>query len=211
MDISNWQILYKANNTHTQMVYEPRISPDNKIFCMNFQYACTYQTQQTKNYPETYTEHFVHEMFVRELEFQKFCRSKSWCPKIIDVDYESKRIFLVAGRNLTEDPSEQNRKAVRDVIKDQWQMGMIKLTVYPHSHMIHSDGTITAIDFYASVEKHNPYVAVNSVLPLMGASEFRFRSAQQEDRIDLLEMFKHTLLRHSQWPGDMIDLYEEIF
>lgn len=211
MNIDSWKIYYKNNCQTTQMVYEPRISPNNKIFCMNFAYGSEYQLNQQKNYPEKYTPEFVNFMFERELNFLNLCKNESWCPEILDIDFTKQRIYLKNGRNINDLDQSQYISNVSKIIKEQWEIGIVKLTVYPHSHMLQEDGTITAIDFYASTTVEDPMIDVEKVLPLMGNSEFRFREVQQGQQINLIEMFKSTLLNHSRWPGNLVQVHGDLF
>lgn len=220
MDVNKWKTFYKYNenqeNITTQMVYTPRLSPRGDILCMDFTHGDEYQTTQYKIYPELYTEEFVEFMFDRELEYLEKYKNFSWAPEVLDVDSSKRRIFIRRGWNLnhimqtnvltTVCPGWAEK--IKDIVQEQYDNGLLKLSVYPHSHMIHAGGRITSIDFYACADRNNPNIDLNMVMPLMGKSAFRFAEVKEGETVNLEQMYKNTLEKYHQWPANIFEDFQ---
>lgn len=216
MNVSDWQKFYKYEDnelTTTQMVYTPRISPQGDIFCMDFCYGDEYQTNQYKIFSEMYTLDFVEFMFDRELEYLEKYKAFSWAPEVLDIDMSNRRIFIRRGWSFNHILQTNNLTTVcpgwpekiKNIIQEQYDNGLLKLSVYPHSHMIHAGGKITSMDFYACTDRENPRVELEKVMPLMGQSAFRFAEVKEGEKINLEHMFKNTLKKYHQWPENIFE------
>lgn len=214
MNVSDWQKFYKYENnelTTTQMVYTPRVSPQGDVLCMEFTHGDEYQTNQYKIFSEMYTSEFVEFMFHRELEHLEEYKNFSWAPEVLDAkDY---KIFIRRGWNFNHIMQTHDLKIVcpgwpekiKNIIQEQYDAGLLKLSVYPHSHMIHPGGKITSMDFYACTHKSDPYIDLEKVMPLMGQSAFRFAEVKEGEKINLEHMFKNTLKKYHQWPENIFE------
>jgi len=219
MNVSDWQKFYKYQDnelTTTQMVYTPRISPQGDIFCMDFCYGDEYQTNQYKIFSEMYTLDFVEFMFDRELEYLEKYKNFSWAPEVLDVDNSKRRIFIRRGWNFNHIMQTNDlttvcpgwAEKIKSIVQEQYDNGLLKLSVYPHSHMIHAGGKITSMDFYACADRENPRVELEKVMPLMGQSAFRFAEVKEGETINLEQMYKNTLEKYHQWPKDIFKDFE---
>ena len=215
MNVEDWDLFYKIVNPTmkletTQMVYEPRVRDD--VFCMNFVYPCTYQTQQTKKYHECYTEEFVFWMFERELKYLKKCEGFSWAPEILEIDYKNKRIFfrwygyscnnIIFGKNLDLKKIEEYKKQIRKILEEQINISLYKLTMYPHCHYIDNNGNMRTFDFYSCFDKDNYLMELNKIKALLGDSDYRFLECINENSINLKQMYINTLKKNSGWPTE---------
>jgi hypothetical protein len=219
MKTTGWNVYYKTDDkdgtfTTTQMCYEPLVSPDGSIFCMNFTYPSEYQLQQQRL---NYTKKFVDLAFNREVEFLTKFLDYPWSPKLLKI--ENNKIFFiwhgatcndVVFRYHTLENYPFWRTQLKKIILDQINAGVYKATVYPHSHYFDNEGNMHAFDFYASAMIQDPYISFEDVKCLI-SNKKRFIEATEDTVINIETLFKSGLLEWSQWPGNLPDLYEEIF
>jgi hypothetical protein len=68
-----------------------------------------------------------------------------------------------------------------------------------------------AIDFYATVERTNPYLSKDSITGLLGTDTDRFNQAAEDDMINIETIFKSGLLSYSKWPVNLTETYNKIY
>lgn len=218
MDISDWNLYYKIHETElrlttTQMCYEPRLNPEKNVFCMNFCYPCDYQLNQPRL---SYTKEHVDYTFNREIKYLKIFENKPYSPEILDIS-ENKIFIKWYGKTCNNDIYEFNNlncnwyNDLKDIIIDQYNRGYIKATVYPHSHYYDDDGQMRTIDFYATVEKDNPYLMIEELKGLIGFDTDRFDKAKVDDRINVEDIFKSGLTMYSKWPKHLTEIYNTLY
>lgn len=220
MNTKDWLPYYKQAEFEggpitTQMCYTPLISPNGKLFCMDFTYPSEYQTSQGRI---SYTEDFVDLVWNREIEYLEKIKYFDWAPEIVALD--NHKIFikwyggtcndLVYGSKDLEEKYPDWRSQIFSIILDQVKVGILKPTVYPHSHYFDNTGKMHAIDFYACVEKGNTMIPYSSIESMIGSNS-RFDQARKGDMIDVEEIFKSGLKDFSKWPGGLEALYYEIY
>lgn len=195
------------------MVYTPRISPHGSWFCMDFRYGNEYQTEQYKLHHDLYTEDYVRFMFDRELRFLRDYKDFSWCPNIEYIDYENQIIIFPNGWNFNHMMHKIDLNIgcpgwsdkIKNITQEQYDNGLLKLSVYPHSHMVFPNGKIVSFDFYACTKKEESLVDLETVKPLLGKSAFRFAEVENDGKIDIMAMYKNTLEKYHQWPGNIFE------
>ncbi len=218
MNIEQWDFYYKVHeiekrNTTTQMCYEPRVNAEKNVFCMNFCFTSPYQVNQPRL---SYSQDFVDFMFEREVKYLEIFEGKDWMPEILDI--EDKKIFIKwYGATCNDDIYRNNsldknwHEHLKRIVLDQVDSGYLKSTVYPHSHYYDNNGQMRTIDFYATVEKNNPWLPYEKLLSLVGTDTDRFEKSREEDLINVEHIFKSTLLQYSKWPVDLTEIYKIIY
>jgi hypothetical protein len=224
MKIDNWQPYFKIDeNTGelhtTQMVYEPLVNDDGSIFCMNFSFPNLYQSIQAKKYPEFYTDDFVNWIFLRELYFLDKFATFSWCPQIIKIDKLNRRIFFsfhgATCNDILYNTDDMQRKnyiiqKFENLLLSQVNAGIYKITLYPHSCFLDSNGVLKAFDLYGCCTEDDHYIEIERIKALLGDSYYRFTECYEGDMINLKEMFKNTLSKYSFWPAQLTNnIYEK--
>jgi len=218
MDLSNWSLYYKQHETDgglttTQMCYEPRVSPDKKTFCMNFCYPCDYQKNQQRI---SYTPEHVEFAFNREIKYLEIFKNCPWAPEILDIT--DKKIFIRWYGKTCNDSLYRDQDLnlnwytdIETIILDQVNMGYLKASMYPHSHYYDDQGNMRTIDFYATVEKSNPYLDYQEIIGLIGTDTDRFMQAQENAQLNIETIFKSGLLHYSKWPINLTEIYNKIY
>jgi hypothetical protein len=226
MEMNNWQFYLKldkqGNPCMAQQTYEPLISSDGKTFCKNYAWPNDYQYLETNDRP-LYTDEVAEWFWYNELTYIEFFKDKPYAPEITDIDYSNRKIFLKwYGKSCNQImysrdswPQEQWRKQIRDIIIDQCNEGVYKLTMYPHCHYIDNDNNMRAIDWYGCVPIDQPYIAEKYMQGIIhDTAKFRLEEtgAAVDSLLNLETMFKRSLGEHVLW-GDqnMSYIYKELF
>jgi len=222
----NWKpylkLDYQGRPCMAQQTYEPLVSDDGKTFCCNYSFPNDYQYMETADRP-LYTNEIVEWFFYNELTYIEVFKDKSYAPEVIDVDYTNRKIYLKwYGKSCNQImyssnpwPQEQWRKQIRDIIIDQYDTGIYKLTMYPHCHYIDDDNNMRAIDWYGCVPIEEPYIEEKYMQGIIHeTAQFRLNETGQpiENKLNLEIMFKRSLGTHVLW-GDqnMHYIYKELF
>lgn len=205
-----------------QQTYEPLVSDDGKTFCCNYSWPTEYQYRETTDRP-LYTEEVVEWFWYNELTYIEFFKGKPYAPEIIDINYTNRKIYLkwydVSCNQVIykSDPWPEDlwRTQIKDIILDQYNEGVYKLTMYPHCHYISADGNMRAIDWYGCVPVDEPYVEEKYMQGIIHeTAQFRLEEtgASINNVLNLETMFKRSLSTHVLW-GDqnMSYIYKEIF
>ncbi len=221
MNIENWHCYYKIHETEgrpttTQMCYEPRINPEGNVFCMNFCFPCEYQSKQPRI---SYTKDLVDLMFYRELYYLNLFKDFNWAPEILEIT--DNKIFIKWYDNTCNDLLYKHNSLeslhpgwfddLKNIILDQVNFGYLKPTLYPHSHYYDKHGTMRTIDFYAVVEKTNPYMEKQDIEGLVGTDTDRFQLAQEGKMFNIETIFKSALTHYGKWPRNLNEVFEEIY
>jgi len=228
MNIDNWTPFYKLDSEdHTrcmaQQTYEPLINPERTVFCANYDWANKYQRHEDP-IRELYTPEVVDYFFEKELFYLERFKDKSYTPRILEVDYDKKRIFLewhgetcneiiYSGRKL-ENYCPTWREQLHDIMLDQYDEGIYKLTMYPHCYFIHW-GKLHVIDWYGCVPVSDPFIEAKYMDGIIHRTAL-FRLQETGDlingRYNLENMFKGSLGQHVKWGDEsMAWIYESIF
>ncbi len=222
----NWNPYFKLDYNGlpcmAQQTYEPLVSDDGKTFCKNYSFPNDYQYSDANDRP-LYTEEVVEWFWYNELKWIEYFKNKSYAPEIIDIDHASKKIYLKwynesCNQIMYGDrswPEDQWRKQIKDIIIDQYQEGVYKLTMYPHCHYIDNDNNMRAIDWYGCVKVDYPYVEERFMQGIIhDTAKFRIEETGTVNTglINLEIMFKRSLSTHVLWGyQNMNYIYKELF
>lgn len=221
-----WNPYFKLDHTGlacmSQQTYEPLVSEDGKTFCKNYSFPNDYQYLDNNDRP-LYTKEVVDWFWDNELKWIEYFKNKLYAPEIIDVDYTNKKIYLkwynescnqviYSGRPWPED---QWRKQIKDIMIDQYQEGVYKLTMYPHCHYIDDSNNMRSIDWYGCVKVDYPFVEEKYMQGIIhDTAKFRIEETGTANTglINLEIMFKRSLSTHVLWGyQNMNYIYKEIF
>ena len=213
MQIDNWIPFFKFDEhgygpAMSQQTYEPIISPDGKTFCANYDSKNKYQRHEQVVRPG-YTKEVVDYFFVKEIEYAQRFSGQSWAPEILEIDQTRQRIYYkwnspscneMIYRDSTY-PVEW-KKQINKIITEIFQLGVYKLTMYPHCHYIDNEGQMHTIDMYGCVEIDNPFIEKRIMDGIIHETA-RFRLDEtgptHNNRYDLEKMFFNSLRTHVKW------------
>lgn len=216
------KISEEGNPCMAQQTYEPLVSTDGKTFCCNYGFPNEYQYRETSDRP-LYTKEVVDWFFENEIKYIKFFQKKPYAPEVIDIDYNNKKIYFkwygVSCNQIIYKPHvwpEDNwRQQIKDIMLDQYNEGVYKLTMYPHCHYIDTHGQMRAIDWYGCVPVDAPYIGEKYMQGIIHeTAQFRLEETGEavDNVLNLETMFKRSLGTHVKWgEQDMRYIYKEIF
>ena len=207
-----------------QQTYEPLISEDGTTFCKNYNVDSEYQKMENKPRP-FYTKEIVDWFFQNELAYLELFKDKKYAPEVKDIDYKNQKIYIkwygkscnqiINDPEIKEWPEYMWRQQIRDIIVDQYDEGIYKLTMYPHCHYIDSQGQMRAIDWYGCVPVDAPYIEEKYMQGIIHeTAQFRLEETGKavDSVLNLETMFKRSLSTHVLWGDqDMSYIYKKIF
>lgn len=205
IDTKNWNFLYKLDsqgrNCVSQHTYEPLLNPEENILCYNFAQHNNYCNKILK----TETCEFF---FQREIESLENFKLFDWCPTLIDVEYNNRKIYIEFSNNLINHLIQKNPQSIDyyqesaiTVMKDLYKLDKGKISIHPQCFFLTTDGKIKTIDFFSSFEFSQSRVDRNLVDDILSHnSKLLFRNAPFFDGLtyDLLEIYKF-LLENDVW------------
>jgi hypothetical protein len=225
IDTSNWDYGYKISRGEqctTNMLYTPLINPERTIMCMVWDEQHPYQKDNTR-----LTTELVNFFFEREVKYLTMFQDRPWCPKIIEIDLENRKIFVewnkesvnniifTDGRSLDiecPDWKEQIFVILNDIVTS----GYYKMALYPHCFFIDQRGKIKTIDFYGCLSAKERYLERKKIEGMIGKeSGDRFDAVtDNQGMLDFEKFFKHTVKVHlaNAWPDNPFpDYYKRIY
>lgn len=207
-----------------QQTYEPLISKDGTTFCKNYNVDSEYQKMENKPRP-FYTKEVVDWFFQNELTYLEFFKDKKYAPEVKDIDYKNQKIYIkwygkscnqiINDPEIKEWPEYMWRTQIRDIIVDQYDEGVYKLTMYPHCHYITDRKQMKAIDWYGCVPIDDPFIEQKYMQGIIhDTAQFRLDETGEpiNDKVNLEIMFKRSLGEHVLWGNEnMSYIYRELF
>jgi hypothetical protein len=230
MKTNDWNKVYKIDSEYgnlleTNLIYVP-LTNEKNLYCMNFDHSHYYQNEMLDHLElpnrNEYTKELVEFFFKKEVEYLTLFQGKLWAPTIVDIDYKSQKIFfywsgescnqiIYTNRNLS-DYCPNWEEQLEKIITDIYNSGYYKLTLYPHCFYI-DNGTLKTFDFYSCVDRSDPYIELDKIKGMIGQkSANRFKEATEGTMLNFEILFKQALLKHIQWPTDILPrLYQQLF
>ena len=230
MKLENWTPFYKINPDNgelieTNLIYTPLVSPDGKVFCMNFDHSSKYQNEELSSWlPQRpyYTKEMVKFFFDREVKYLTALCKYTWAPKIIDIDIINQQIFfewsgetcnqIVYSDRKLEDYCSDWKEQMFNILKDITDAGYYKTSLYPHCFYLDA-GILKTFDFYGCVESANPFVAISDIKGMIGeTSGPRFEAAVKDEVLNVEILFKDALKTWVKWPDNYLsEVYERLY
>ncbi len=219
MNIDNWKYYFKISDgvlCSSNLLYTPRISSMGDILCMSWNADESYQkTEYDRPY---YTQELVDFFFLRECKYLTVFQKYDWCPKLIEIDKEKKYIFLewnnITLNNILHKDENINdicptwKNQMFQILDDLIDSGHYKMSLYPHCYFLDKNNKLKTFDFYACVEKSNPYVKWSILKGMIGKESFkRFNDAVEGDSVNFEKFFIDTIKNYIKWPEDALSEY----
>lgn len=190
----------------TNGLYSPKISSDKQILCMDWNQNFFYHKKPCD-------QKIIDYFFNREAATLNIFQNKSWCPKILEIDYTKKKIFIkYNGMSLNHLLfKEKNldfifknwKEQLRLIVKDIEDSGFYKIALYPHCFYLDIENNIKTIDYYSCISKQEESLPLEMVGPIIGRNSIeRFKYATKADRIYARPLYEYTIQHHlnNVWP-----------
>lgn len=226
-DISNWEYYYNIERNdgvlekvRANLVYTPRVSPDKKTFCLDYNRDISYHFEEDVN--RDWNDYELETRFDREI---KFCAiAKEYGIPVLDikeVDYGKRRIFIEwVGDDFSVQTFEKDRDIVLPDWKEQWlelfrkmqQASIYKISLHPNSYTIR-DGELVPFNWFFSYG-HNelPITLQSLLLQISKQRQEKLAKVLNDMGYDLSTHYKLDTIQkiglnsfRSNYPSELID------
>jgi hypothetical protein len=203
-------------------MYTPVVNPEQNVMCMIWDETSEYQEYNTSRL----TRELINFFFEREVKYLETFQSYSWAPKLLDVDFLNRKVFIewnketlnniifTPGRSL-DDECPDWREQIFNILKDIVNSNRYKMALYPHCFYIDSSRKIKTIDFYSCVDHDSRFIEKTIIEGMIGPSSVqRFENATTNGVVDFGLFFKNTVKTHlaNAWPDNPFpEFYKRLY
>ena len=203
----DWNNFYKFKGglAVTNMLYEPLVSNDKKIFCMNWNANKYFENKEM-------TDELYNYWFSREVMYLFILKNKNYIPEVINIDYKKRKItfrwydkslhWLLKTRQIDSIPNWQDKiKAIKDDLEKD---NIYKINMYPHTFYFDDEDNAHIMDLYGCTDVNTKYLDVKHLKPLIRND--RFDKFIVDDQLDTHELYNETIrTNYAEWPGDFLN------
>lgn len=176
-DITNWDYYYNLENNEwglesvrANLVYSPRVSPDKKTFCLDFNRDLGYHHKPEWNLK--WNDDELQNRFENEIHYN--LRAKKYMPvlEIKDVDYKNRRVFTEwTGDDFLMQSWEKGYDVVlpdwkeqwKQLVTNMWDAGFAKCSLHPNSWTV-KDGVLIPFNWFFCYDFTNKPTTIRSFL-----------------------------------------------
>ena len=205
--MDKWNNFYKFKEglAVTNMLYEPLVSNNKKIFCMNWNANKYFENMQM-------TDELFNYWFNQEVKYLFKLKNKKYIPEIINIDYSKRTItfrwydkslhWLLKTRQIDIIPNWQDKiKAIKDDLEKD---NIYKINMYPHTFYFDDEDNAYIMDLYGCTDVDTKYLDVQFLKPLIRND--RFDKFILNNQLDTHELYKETIrTNYAEWPGDFLN------
>ena len=205
--MDKWNNFYKFKGglAVTNMLYEPLVSDNKKIFCMNWNANKYFDNMQM-------TDELYNYWFNQEVKYLFKLKNKKYIPEIINIDYSKRTItfrwydkslhWLLKTRQIDIIPNWQDKiKAIKDDLEKD---NIYKINMYPHTFYFDDEDNAHIMDLYGCTDKQTRYLNAEFLKPLIRND--RFDKFITNNQLDTHELYNETIrTNYAEWPGDFLN------
>jgi len=205
--MDKWNNFYKFKGglAVTNMLYEPLVSDNKKIFCMNWNANKYFDNMEM-------TDELYNYWFNQEVKYLFKLKNKKYIPEIINIDFSKRTItfrwydkslhWLLETRQIDTIPNWQDKiKAIKD---DLEKNNIYKINMYPHTFYFDDEDNAHIMDLYGCTDIDKKYLDVQFLKPLIRND--RFDKFITNNKLDTHELYKETIkTNYAEWPGDFLN------
>ncbi len=196
---------FKGGLAVTNMLYEPLVSTDKKIFCMNWNANKYFDNVEM-------TDELYNYWFNQETRYLLKLKNKKYIPEILDIDYKKRKItfrwydkslnVLIENNEINKIPNWQNKiKAIKDDLEKE---KVYKINMYPHTFYFDNDNEAHIMDLYGCTDNATRFLDIQFLKPLIRTD--RFDKFIVNDQLDTHELYNETIkTNYAEWPGDFLN------
>lgn len=205
--MANWDNFYKFKGglAVTNMLYEPLVSNNKKIFCMNWNANKYFENKEM-------TDELYNYWFNQEVKYLFKLKNKKYIPEIINIDYTKRTItfrwydkslhWLLKTRQIDIIPNWQDKiKAIKDDLEKD---NIYKINMYPHTFYFDDEDNAYIMDLYGCTDIDTKFLDIEFLKPLIRND--RFDKFILNNQLDTHELYKETIRsNYAEWPGDFLN------
>lgn len=222
-DLTNWSYYYNregAELVRANLVYTPRVSPDGKIFCMDFTRDIRYHKNAEEN--ALWNDAELAKRFNTEIEFHN--KAKAFLPvlEILDIDYTNRRVFIewhgddfhMQGMNAggCEHVLANWQEQWFDIMRKMWRMNIAKISLHPNS-FVAKDGVLIPFNwFFCYSADHAPIHLRSLLIQISKPRQEKLASVLASQGLDLDTLYSISKIQsialnsfRANYPKELID------
>ena len=196
---------FKGGLAVTNMLYEPLVTENKKIFCMNWNKNNYYDNKEM-------TEELYNFWFNQETRYLLKLKNKKYIPEILDIDYKKRKITfrwydkslnaLIENNEINKISNWQNKiKAIKDDLEKE---KIYKINMYPHTFYFDDNNEAHIMDLYGCTDYSTRFLDIQFLKPLIRTD--RFDKFIINDQLDTHELYNETIkTNYAEWPGDFLN------
>ena len=202
-----WNNFYKFKEglAVTNLLYEPLVSKDKKIFCMNW-------NKNSYHDNEFMTEELYNFWFNQEVKYLLHLSNKKYIPEILYLDTKKRMIefrwydknlnVMIENNTINKIKNWQNK--IKEIKDDLEKDKIFKINMYPHTFYFDDEDNAHIMDLYGCSDRYSRYLDTKFLKPLIRGK--RFNKFIANERLDTHELYKETIkTNYAEWPGDFLN------
>ena len=203
----NWNNFYKYKKglAVANMLYQPLVSEDNNVFCMNWN-PNDYFNNESMN------EELYNFWFNQEVVYLSKLKGEKYIPELLDIDFEKREIkfkwynkslnVLIETNQIDSIPNWKEK--IKQIKQDLEQQNIYKINMYPHTFYFDDNNEAHCMDLYGCTDNDNRYLDIKYLKPLIRTD--RFDKFIMNNQLDTHELYKETIkTNYAEWPGDFLN------
>ena len=196
---------FKGGLAVTNMLYEPLVSNNKKIFCMNWNANKYFENVEM-------TDELYNYWFNQEVKYLSKLKNKKYIPEVINIDYSKRTIifrwydkslhWLLETKQIKYIPNWQDKiKAIKDDLEEN---NIYKINMYPHTFYFDDEDNAHIMDLYGCTDVDTKFLDIQFLKPLIRND--RFDKFIVNDQLDTHELYNETIkTNYAEWPGDFLN------
>jgi hypothetical protein len=205
--MADWKNFYKYQQgpAVANMLYEPLVSADGKVFCMNWNSNKYFMN-------DIMTEELYEYWFNQEVKYLLKLKNKSYVPEILDIDYSKRKIkfrwynkslnWLIVNNQINNIKNWQDQ--IQNIKQDLEQHRIYKINMYPHTFYFDDKDQAHCMDMYGCTDNDSRYLSIEYLEPLIRTD--RFDKFIHNNQLDTHELYNETIkTNYAEWPGDFLN------
>lgn len=176
---------------------------DSGIACMNFNPSGT-----------RYPDDLVTSSFERECRYLQQLKDYKWCPEVINVDNNSRKIYFKWYNNTCEERLSTNwKEQLETVVRDLAEQEIYKPSFYPKFFYVDNSDNLRAYAFYSASDKSEQPVSMAFYRPILNPERSRLVSTIEVDgKLDMGVLVKHAFTDYIKWPNNVLaEIYQQVY
>ena len=196
---------FKGGLAVTNMLYEPLVSNNKKIFCMNWNANKYFENVEM-------TDELYNYWFNQEVKYLFKLKNKKYIPEVINIDYTKRTIifrwydkslhWLLETKQINNISNWQDKiKAIKDDLEEN---NIYKINMYPHTFYFDDEDNAHIMDLYGCTDVDTKFLDVQFLKPLIRND--RFDKFIVNDQLNTHELYNETIkTNYAEWPGDFLN------
>jgi hypothetical protein len=163
---------------------------------------------------DRYPQDLITSSFKRECRYLQRLKDYKWCPEVIKVDNENRKIYFKWYNNTCEEQLSTNWKAqLETIVRDLAEQEIYKPSFYPKFFYVDKSDNLKAYAFYSASDKSEQPISIDFYRPILNTDRAALVEKLEVDgMLDMGVLQWHAFNTYIKWPEDLLpEIYKRIF